>query len=84
MVGDRSGTAKWNVTKRTLSGGRQQGVEVIEVDNGEMKFTVVPTRGCNIWRGDVGDLRLGWDSPVKEIVHPQFVNLSERGGAWVG
>jgi hypothetical protein len=55
-------------------------VEVIEVDNGALSFTVVPSRGCNVWTGRVGALRLGWDSPVKEIVHPQFVNLTERGG----
>ena len=81
---DDSGIAfdglKWSVTKRILAGGRQEGVEVIEVDNGLMKFTVVPTRGFQIWTGNVGDLRLGWDSPVTEIVHPQFVNLAERGG----
>jgi hypothetical protein len=71
---------KWSVTKRILAGGRQEGVEVIEVDNGLMKFTVVPTRGFQVWTGNVGDLRLGWDSPVTEIVHPQFVNLAERGG----
>ena len=65
---------------RTLAGGRQEGVEVIEVDNGVLKFTVVPTRGFNVWTASVGELRLGWDSPVKEIVHPQFVNLTERGG----
>jgi hypothetical protein len=71
---------RWTVTKRLLTGGRQEGVEVIEVDNGLMKFTVVPTRGFHLWTAKVGDLRLGWDSPVKEIVHPQFVNLAERGG----
>src|ERR1700732_5422379 len=71
---------KWSVTKRVLAGGRQEGVEVIEVDNGLMKFTVVPTRGFQVWTANVGDLRLGWDSPVTEIVHPQFVNLAERGG----
>jgi hypothetical protein len=25
-------------------------------------------------------VRLGWDSPVKEVVHPQFINLQSRGG----
>ncbi|MBV8414472.1 MAG: aldose 1-epimerase family protein [Verrucomicrobia bacterium] len=77
--GDPS-TSQWSVIKYNLSGGRQEGVEVIDVDNGVMKFTVVPTRGFNVWAASVGDLRLGWDSPVKEIVHPQFVNLAERGG----
>ncbi|MBV9489042.1 MAG: aldose 1-epimerase family protein [Verrucomicrobia bacterium] len=70
----------WSVTKRILCGGRQEGVHVIEVDNGALKFTVVPTRGCNVWTASAGTLRLGWDSPVKEVVHPQFVNLAERGG----
>ncbi|HEY0792175.1 MAG TPA: aldose 1-epimerase family protein, partial [Chthoniobacterales bacterium] len=74
------GLGRWSVSKRILSGGRQQGVEVIEVDNGALKFTVVPSRGCNVWTGCVGPLRLGWDSPVKEVVHPRFVNLTERGG----
>jgi len=79
-AGDNSGKAAWSVMKRTLSGGRQEGVDIIEVHNGAMKFTVVPTRGFNIWTAHAGDLRLGWDSPVREIVHPKFVSLSERGG----
>jgi hypothetical protein len=71
---------RWSVTKRVLAGGRQEGVEVIEVDNGLLKFTAVPTRGLHLWSANVGDLRLGWDSPVTEIVHPQYVNLAERAG----
>jgi hypothetical protein len=27
-----------------------------------------------------GDVTLGWNSPVKEVVHPQFINLQSRGG----
>jgi Domain of unknown function (DUF4432) len=79
-AGTAAGGLRWSVTKRLLVGGRQEGVEVIEVDNGLMKFTVVPTRGFHLWTATVGGLRLGWDSPVTEIVHPQFVNLAERGG----
>lgn len=74
------GDRKWSIEKRTLVGGRQEGVEVIDVDNGAMKFTVVTTRGFSVWRLNAGSLRFGWDSPVKEIVHPQFVNLGARGG----
>jgi Domain of unknown function (DUF4432) len=74
------GAVPWSVVKRTLTGGRQERVEVIEVDNGTMRFTVVPTRGLNVWSATIGALRLGWESPVQEIVHPQFVNLAERGG----
>jgi hypothetical protein len=82
-TGTSSDGPRWSVTKRLLSGGRQEGVEVIEVDNGLMKFMVVPTRGLHLWAAKVGDLRLGWDSPVTEIVHPQFVNLAERGVGWL-
>jgi hypothetical protein len=70
----------WSITKRVLAGGRQDGVEVIDVFNGVMKFRVVPTRGFHIWSANVGETRLGWDSPVTEIVHPKYVQLSERGG----
>jgi Domain of unknown function (DUF4432) len=79
-AGDKASRAAWSVEKRQLTGGRQDGVDIIEVDNGALKFTVVPTRGFNVWTANVGELRLGWDSPVKEIVHPKFVELSERGG----
>ncbi len=70
----------WSVKKYTLSGGRQAGVEVIEVDNGCLRMLVVPTRGMSILRVESGDVRLGWDSPVKEVVHPQFIHLDSRGG----
>ena len=70
----------WSIEKVTLRGGRQAGVDRIRVDNGVLSFHVLPTRGMNIWDAHCGDLRLGWDSPVKEIVHPQFIELNDRGG----
>lgn len=72
--------ANWSVRKYTLHGGKQEGVELIEIDNGVLKMVVVPTRGMGILSVQQGDLRLGWDSPVKEVVHPQFVNLQSRSG----
>jgi len=27
-----------------------------------------------------GDVRLGWDSPLKELIHPRRINLQSRGG----
>src|SRR5262249_50030798 len=54
--------------------------DVIVVDNGKLRFTVIPTRGMGILAVTMGDFRLGWDSPVKEVVHPQFINLQARGG----
>ncbi len=72
--------AKWSVRKKTLHGGKQEGVEIIEVDNGSLQFTVIPTRGMSILEVVKGDLRLGWNSPVKELVHPKHINLQSRGG----
>ncbi len=70
----------WTIRKVTLHGGKQEGVELIVVNNGKMEFTVVPTRGMGLLEAKVGDVRLGWYSPVKEVVHPQHVNLLGRGG----
>ncbi len=70
----------WSIRKQILHGGKQEGVEVIEVNNGKLLFTVVPTRGMSIQQVSMGDLRLGWDSPVKGLVHPKFINLHTRQG----
>ena len=70
----------WSIKKTTLRGGRQEGVELIEVDNGKLKFTVIPTRGMSIYQASAGDVVLGWQSPVKEIINPSFINLDRFGG----
>jgi hypothetical protein len=70
----------WSVRRQRLHGGKQDGVDLIAVDNGRMTITLVPTRGMGILHVVSGDLRLGWDSPVREVVHPKYVNLEARGG----
>jgi len=70
----------WSVGKYTLHGGRQEGVEIVVINNGVMEITVCPTRGMGILSVDRGDVELKWDSPVTEVVHPQFVDLGSRGG----
>jgi hypothetical protein len=70
----------WSVRKRTLRGGLRDGVDVIEVHNGALSFTVLPTRGMGLWRGEYRGHFLGWRSPVQGPVHPQFVNLADHGG----
>jgi hypothetical protein len=77
---DATTGAAWWVKKEVLHGGKQEGVDVITVNNGKLRFTVIPTRGMSIYEVVAGDLRLGWQSPVKEIVHPRFINLESRGG----
>lgn len=68
------------VTKRTLRGGRRDGVDVIEVDNGTVRFVLVPTRGMGLWKASLGQIQLGWKSPVKGPVHPSLVHLDEASG----
>ncbi len=76
----------WSVSKRVLRGGRREGVDLIQVQNGRFSFSVLPTRGMGLWRGQLGDNRVGWDSPVRDgPVHPSFVNLMDWGGlGWLG
>jgi hypothetical protein len=70
----------WSVKLVTLHGGKQEGVDLVIVNNGKLTFTVVPTRGMNVLSVTSGDVRLGWDSPVKEVVNPRHINLQSRGG----
>ena len=70
----------FSVKKITLHGGKQEGVDLITIDNGMLKVTLIPTRGMSLLQVEAGDVRLGWDSPVKEVVHPSFINLQSRGG----
>ncbi|MEM3716438.1 MAG: aldose 1-epimerase family protein [Candidatus Bathyarchaeia archaeon] len=70
----------WRIEKRRLYGGLSDGVDIIIVDNGELSFTIVPTRGMGIWRGEFKGVFLGWASPVKHLVNPCYINLEERKG----
>jgi hypothetical protein len=70
----------WSVRRQRLHGGKQDGVDLVVIDNGRMTITLVPARGMGILRVVSGDMRLGWDSPVREVVHPKYVNLEARGG----
>ncbi|HZZ73884.1 MAG TPA: aldose 1-epimerase family protein [Pirellulales bacterium] len=72
--------AGFRVAARELRGGRRNGVQMVEIDNGICQFTVVPTRGMAIWKAAVGDVIAGWNSPVQGPVHPAFVHLGEPSG----
>ena len=75
-----AGAQGCSIRKLTLHGGKQEGVDVIVVDNGKLKFSVCPTRGMGMLSVTMGDVFLGWSSPVKEVVHPKLINLQSRGG----
>ncbi|MBX9791086.1 MAG: aldose 1-epimerase family protein [Pirellulales bacterium] len=69
-----------SIHKRTLRGGLCDGVDVVEIDNGVFRFTVLPTRGMGLWRAALGDFELGWRAPVPGPVNPRNVNLWEPSG----
>lgn len=78
---DVGGPARgYSVVKKTLRGGLRDGVDVVEVNNGVFRFTVLPTRGMGIWQARHADLTLGWQAPVKGPVHPKFVPIAEPNG----
>ena len=76
-----SGVGSWQVSQRTLHGGLSEGVDLIEIDNGQMRLLVIPTRGMGIWRAETRDGKaLGWNSPVRGPVHPSFVPIHDPSG----
>lgn len=70
----------WSLRKRTLRGGMRDGLDVIEVHNGVLAFSILPTRGMGLWRGDYRGNSLGWRSPIVGPVHPKYVQAADRGG----
>ncbi|WP_025675065.1 DUF4432 family protein [Salinivibrio socompensis] len=74
-------TVPFSIEKRRLNTGKQNGVDIITIDNGELELTIVPTRGMGIYQvRKEGKRILGWDSPVTEIVNPAFIDLESRNG----
>ncbi len=71
---------EWAIRKRTLRGGPSDHVDVVELDNGLLSVSIVPTRGMGLWRGRFANLEIGWNSPVKRPVNPAFVDLHDRNG----
>ncbi|MGI6354398.1 MAG: aldose 1-epimerase family protein [Lentisphaerae bacterium] len=70
----------WSVTKSRLRGGLSDGVDVVDINNGHLSFTVLLSRGMGLWKGVCGDCTIGWDSPARGPVNPMFINLLEQGG----
>lgn len=73
----------FSVEVQNLHGGMQDGCQLVTISNQHIEVTVVPTRGMSILRVDdvkTGQRMFGWDSPVKEIVNPAYIDLESRGG----
>ena len=80
MISTLPADIPWSISKRVLHGGNKDGVELVVVDNGRLAITLVPTGGMNILEVLRGNFRLGWQSPVKEVVNPRLIDLESRGG----
>lgn len=75
----------WRIRKFSLKGGKQHGVDLVEIDNGLMTVVVLPTRGMGILEAYTDEASLGWNSPVREVVHPSYIQAEARGGlGWLG
>lgn len=75
-----AGADDWSIGTRTLRGGLSDGVMVVDLCNGPLTVSVLPTRGMGVWRARYKDLPVGWDSPVRLPVHPRHVELTSRNG----
>lgn len=74
---------EWWMKLETLHGGKQEGTQLVVMDNGRLQFGVSPTRGMGLTHLVVtgnDPYPIGWKSPIQEVVHPQFVDLASRGG----
>jgi hypothetical protein len=71
---------RFAIQNTVLKGGKQEGSELLTIDSNDFTIKLSPTRGLGII-SVIGDgVRMGWDSPVDEIVNPKFINLESRGG----
>src|SRR4029077_16184043 len=59
----------FSVRMRTLHGGRQEGVCIVDIDTGAMKISVVPTRGLNVLEATAGNAGIAWNSRASECAN---------------
>ncbi len=74
----------WSIKKSRLRGGLSDGIDQVEINNGNLSFTVLTTRGMGLYRGSCKGNYLGWHSPAANPVNPAFVNLlAQNGLGWL-
>ncbi len=77
----KSGGENFSIEQKVLHGGKQEGSKVITITskNG-LTIALSPTRGMGLLHVNGHGVRLGWDSPVDEVVNPAYINLESRNG----
>ena len=68
----------WSISKYVLHGGKQEGVEIIKIDNGRLRFDLVPTRGMSIMQVSIDDFYLG-----HKFVDSQSQNQPKEAADWL-
>ncbi|ROR08891.1 aldose 1-epimerase family protein [Erwinia sp. JUb26] len=71
----------FSIQQKVLHGGKQEGSKVLTITskNG-LTIALSPTRGMDLLHVNGHGVRLGWDSPVDEVVNPAYINLESRNG----
>ncbi|MBX7122018.1 MAG: aldose 1-epimerase family protein [Opitutaceae bacterium] len=63
---------------------RRDRLHIVDLSAGPLSVRVCPTRGMGILSAHFRGIRLGWNSPVGEVVHPRDVNLKkDKGTGWL-
>lgn len=71
----------FSIEQKVLHGGKQEGSKVLIISSKDgLTIALSPTRGMNLLHVEGFGVRMGWDSPVKEVVNPAFINLESRNG----
>lgn len=71
---------RFSLQQQVLHGGKQEGSKVLTLTSEGLTITLSPTRGMDILHVNGSGVRLGWDSPVTEVVNPAYINLESRNG----
>jgi hypothetical protein len=73
--------SQFSIEQQVLHGGKQEGSKVLTIRSKDgLTITLSPTRGMGLLHVEGFGTRLGWDSPVKEVVNPAYINLDSRNG----
>jgi len=71
----------FSIEQKVLHGGKQEGSKILVITSQDgLTITLSPTRGMNLLHIEGFGSKMGWDSPVKEVVNPGFINLESRNG----
>ncbi len=76
----QGGTAELGFRLRRLRGGIREGVELIDIVCGSLRFSIVPTRGMGIWKAHWVNVEFGWQSPIAGPVNPSLVPMFDPSG----